>query len=89
MNALERSLVEKTAVENGWEYIVASSNAGVTLASARHKARVVIRPGVPPPRWAVTVPAGLLRIELARSARWIEATDGSYSVLDIEQLAPL
>jgi len=89
MNSLERSLIEKAAVENGWEYIVASTVAGVTLASARHKARVVIHPSVPPARWAVAVPTGLLRIELARSAQWIEATDGSYSALDIQQLALL
>lgn len=89
MNSLERSLIEKAAAENGWEYIVESSDTGVTLASARHKARVVIRPGVPPARWAVAVPTGLLRIELARSARWVEMPDGFFSALDIEQLAPL
>ena len=89
MNSLERSLIEKAAAENGWEYIVESSDTGVTLASARHKARVVIRPGISPARWAVAVPTGLLRIELARSAQWIEAPDGSFAVVDIEQLALL
>lgn len=61
----------------------------MTLASARHKARVVIRSGVPFARWAVAVPTGLLRIELARSAQWIEAPDGSFAAADIEQLALL
>jgi hypothetical protein len=89
MNFLERSLIEKAAVENGWEYIVESSDAQVTLASARHKARVVIRPGISPIRWAVAVPTGLLRIELARSTQWIETPDGAFSALDIEQLALL
>jgi len=89
MNPLERSLVEKVAVENGWEYIVESTETGVTLASARHKARVVIRPGVSPTRWAVAVPTGLLCIELARSAQWPNTPDGSFCSVDIEQLAPL
>lgn len=89
MNSLERSLIEKAAVENGWEYIVESRDAQVTLASARHKARVVIRPGMSPSRWAVAVPTGLLRIELARSAHWIEAHNGSFAAVDIEQLAML
>jgi hypothetical protein len=89
MNSLERSLIEKAAAENGWEYIVESAETAVTLASARHKARIVICPGVSPSRWTAKVPAGLLRTELARSARWIEAPDGFFSVVDIEQLARL
>jgi len=89
INPLERSLVGKAAIENGWEYIVESTDVGVALASACHKAGVVVRPGILPARWAVSVPTGLLRSELARSARWIEAPEGYFSAVDIEQLASL
>lgn len=36
MNPLQRTLIEKTGNDNGFEYVVASDASGVTLASARH-----------------------------------------------------
>ena len=89
MNPLERSLIEKAAVENGWEYVVESTETAVALASARHKARVVIRPGVSSIRWAVHLPSGLLRDELAQPSQWKQMPDGVFLVPDIEQLAQL
>lgn len=36
MNPLQRTLIEKTGNDNGFEYVLASAADGVTLASARH-----------------------------------------------------
>ena len=36
MNPLQRSIIEKTGNDNGFEHVVASDLSGVTLASARH-----------------------------------------------------
>ena len=36
MNPLQRTLIEKTGNDNGFEHVVASDASGVTLASARH-----------------------------------------------------
>lgn len=42
MNPLQRTLIEKTGNDNGFEHVEASDSSGVTLASARHKNRVLI-----------------------------------------------
>ncbi|MGB4343541.1 MAG: HNH endonuclease [Moraxellaceae bacterium] len=36
MNPLQRTLIEKTGNDNGFEHVLASEASGVTLASARH-----------------------------------------------------
>ena len=42
MNPLQRSIIEKTGNDNGFEHVVASDLSGVTLASARHANRVLV-----------------------------------------------
>lgn len=42
MNSLQRTLIEKTGNDNGFEHVVASDASGVTLASARHANRALI-----------------------------------------------
>ncbi|WP_435605852.1 HNH endonuclease [Pseudomonas knackmussii] len=42
MNPLQRTLIEKTGNDNGFEHVVASDVNGVTLASARHSNRAVV-----------------------------------------------
>jgi predicted restriction endonuclease len=42
MNPLQRTLIEKTGNDNGFEHIVASDVSGVTLASARHPCRALV-----------------------------------------------
>lgn len=42
MNPLQRTLIEKTGNDNGFEHVVASDVSGVTLASARHANRALV-----------------------------------------------
>ena len=42
MNPLQRTLIEKTGNDNGFEHVVASDVSGVTLASARHANRSLV-----------------------------------------------
>ena len=42
MNPLQRALIEKTGNDNGFEHVVASDAACVTLASARHTNRALV-----------------------------------------------
>ena len=42
MNTLERTLVEKTGADNGWECVLESRQEVVRLASARHSVSVEI-----------------------------------------------
>lgn len=42
MNQLQRTIIEKTGNDNGFEYVVSSDVKGVTLASARHSSRALV-----------------------------------------------
>lgn len=42
MNPLQRTLIEKTGNDNGFEHVVVSDVSGVTLASARHTNRALV-----------------------------------------------
>ena len=42
MNPLQRTIIEKTGNDNGFEHVVASDLSGVTLASAHHANRVLV-----------------------------------------------
>lgn len=42
MNPLQRTLIEKTGNDNGFEHVVLSDANGVTLASARHSNRALV-----------------------------------------------
>ncbi len=42
MNPLQRTLIEKTGNDNGFEHVLVSDVSGVTLASARHSNRALV-----------------------------------------------
>ncbi len=42
MNPLQRTLIEKTGNDNGFEHVVTSDASCVTLASARHANRALV-----------------------------------------------
>lgn len=42
MNALQLALIEKCGNDNGFEHVLTSNTTGVTMASARHPARVLV-----------------------------------------------
>lgn len=67
MTTLDRILIEKSGCENGWEHILQSDAHAVTLASARHQARVFIRKKDGANAWTICVPGGLIERELKRS----------------------
>lgn len=89
MNSLERALIEKAGNEHGWEHIISSTESGVTLASARHRAQVAIAKQRDATAWDIDLPAGLIRQELARSFPLQAQGDGRFSAADIDQLAAL
>lgn len=89
MNALERALLEKVGREHGWENVLESTEAGVTLASARHRARAVIRQRPDGVGWYIELPGGLIQRELVRSLSAQSLGDGRFVAGDIELLARL
>lgn len=42
MNPLQRTIIEKTGHDNGFEHVLSSADDAVTLASARHRSRAVV-----------------------------------------------
>lgn len=67
IDAFEQALLEKAGQDNGWERVLQKDNSQLTLASARHKAEVQIKPGQQPDSWHITLPSELLAQELRRS----------------------
>lgn len=65
MNILERTRIEKTALEHGWENIITSDDMVVLAGSARHHAQATItRPTSR--EWHVTFNKPLLTKKVAR-----------------------
>jgi hypothetical protein len=86
MNILERTRIEKTAHEHGWENIIASDDMAVLAGSARHHAQATItRPSSH--EWHITFNKPLLTKEVARDYPLIDAITFSTSTSD--QLAGL
>ena len=81
MNILERTRIEKTALEHGWENILSSDEQAVLAGSARHHAQVSItRPSSD--EWRVTFNKPLLTKEVARDYPLIDAITFSVSAPD-------
>ena len=57
------------------------------MASARHRARVRVIDGLPPYRWEVEIPGGLIRQELRRSLPEWETATGRFGAVEIAELA--
>ncbi|MFI0399111.1 MAG: HNH endonuclease [Thiolinea sp.] len=86
MNILERTRIEKTALEHGWENIITSDDMAVLAGSARHHAQVSItRPTSH--EWQVTFNKPLLIKEVARDYPLTDAI--TFSVSASDQLAGL
>lgn len=86
MNILERTRIEKTAHEHGWENILSSDEQAVLAGSARHHAQVnITRPSSD--EWQVTFNKPLLIKEVARDYPLIDAL--TFSTSTSEQLAGL
>ena len=89
MNILDRTLIEKTAAEHGWENVLDSSSSAILLGPARHQARIQITAGQPPIRWSVELSEGLLQQELSRSFPAFAKEDCCFDADDFDQLAIL
>lgn len=89
MNSFERSLIEKTAVEHGWENVLKSTSAEIFLASARHRAQARITPDQHLGKWMVELPSGLLQQEVSRSFPLLPQKGCSFGVDDYACLALL
>lgn len=75
MNPLQRSLIEKTGNDNGFEHVVASDVSGVILASARHANRALV--GLDSGSYHVRFESGYSSLlpELQRSFPAMQAAD--------------
>lgn len=75
MNPLQRTLIEKTGNDNGFEHVLASLEHGVTLASARHANRAVVslENGVYRTRFQTASPSLLPELRRSFSTMCVEA----------------
>jgi hypothetical protein len=89
MNTLERTLIEKAGSEHGWENVLESTEAGVVLGSARHRARAVIQKRVGGIGWRLDLPGRLMHQELTRDFPAQALADGSFAADDVALLARL
>jgi putative restriction endonuclease len=89
MNPLQRTLIEKTGNDNGFEHVLASEANGVTLASARHPNRVLVslENGAYQVRFQATSPT--LLPELQRSFPRTDMESGGFTLATEAALAAL
>lgn len=90
MNPLQRALIEKAGHDHGFEYVSASTDSQVQMASARHPAQVVVR--LDDGRFILSFSAlttAQLNNELARSFPEFLFDDGVFQAPDQNALAVL
>ncbi len=90
MNILQRTLVEKTGHENGFENVLSGSDYFVLLGSARHGTQVQITRNAD--KWLVEITESvskLLLSELIRSFTSIQFNDGKFCISSIDQFGKL
>ena len=81
MNSLERALVTKAGYANGWENVGESTPVKVVMFSARHKAEVLVMPGLgSATTWEVTFPQGPPTSELLRSLSELHQSAQTFQV---------
>lgn len=88
MNPLQRALIEKAGHDHGFEYVLASTESQVQMASARHPAQVVVR--LDGGRFILSFSAlttAQLNNELARSFPEFLFDDGVFQASDQNALA--
>ncbi len=88
MNSLERSLVAKAGYDHGWEFIAEDAAEHLTLGSANHVARAIVRPskGI---GWTVGLPLGQISAELARIPDTRHSPEGVFLARDYRELGSL
>lgn len=87
MNILERSLIEKTGYDHGWENVRDSTEQCVILYSARHPAEAsVVKAG---DAWQVSFPLGLAVRELEAVLPEIAVKQGAFTVFHEKTLGVL
>ena len=89
MNIFDRALIEKTAMEHGWENVLQSTSAVAVIASSRHQAQARITPDQHLGKWMVELPGGVLQQELSRSFPSLPKKGCSFGVDDYACLALL
>lgn len=90
MNPLQRALIEKAGHDHGFEYVSASTDSQVHMASARHPAQVLVR--LDGGRFILSFSAlatEQLNNELARSLPELFFGDGVFQAPDQNALAAL
>ncbi len=90
MNPLQRALLEKAGNDHGFEYVLASTDSTVNLASARHRAKVCISPaGTQLMMTFASSAISLLNNELARSFPAVTRSGESFVATSQDALAKL
>ncbi|QOJ08054.1 HNH endonuclease [Nitrosomonas sp. H1_AOB3] len=89
MNPLQRTLIEKTGHDNGFEHVLSSVSDTVTLASARHRSQAMVTASVNDfdVRFQAATPA--LLPELLRSFQLWAGADDVFRVPTLADLAVL
>lgn len=89
MNPLQRTLIEKTGHDNGFEHVLSSVSDTVTLASARHRSQAMVTASVNDfdVRFQAATPA--LLPELLRSFKLWSGGDSVFRVPTLADLATL
>ncbi len=90
MNSLERSLIEKSGADNGWECVLESTSGLVCLASATHPVRVTITSSTTNTLpYILNFSENVDRIELERGLPSILFTGGVISAFNDETISVL
>ena len=90
MNQLQRSLIEKTGYQFGFEYVQTSSSSEVVLASSRHPATAgILLDGATFHVRISSPPTVLINDELARSFPEIVVSEGHFQLFSHDDLGKL
>lgn len=88
LSILDRSLLEKTAGEHGWEHIIRSNSDEVLVGSARHPAQALISASDnKSARWNIQLSGEMLQLEVARSFPELPSQTTQFIVRGHEELA--
>lgn len=89
MSPLQRALIEKCGHDHGFEHVLGADAGGVTLASARHKARATVRLTQTGYRVHFSAPTPALQAELARCFATLMQPDAGFHAGSDAELATL
>jgi len=89
MNPLQRTLIEKTGYDNGFEHVLPSAGDAVTLASARHRSQATVTTSVDGFGLRLEPATPALLPELLRSFQPWTGADGGFCMPTLADLATL